>query len=84
MSGLVRYLAGPGRRNEHTNQRAVAASSEEVFAAAGAGANMNTEIADHLAGALDEARIVFGVEVTRVDRGAKQAAVNRGEDWRAQ
>ena len=83
MSGLVRYLAGPGRRNEHTNQRAVAASSEEVFAAAGAGANMNTEIADHLAGALDEARIVFGVEVTRVDRGAKQAAVNRGEDWRS-
>ena len=80
MTGLVRYLAGPGRRNEHINQRAVAASSVEVFAAAGAGANMNTEFADQLAGALDEARLVFGVEVTRVDRGAKQAAINRGED----
>lgn len=83
MTGLVRYLVGPGRRDEHVNQRAVAASSVDVFAAAGAGANMNTEIADQLAGALDEARLVFGVEVTRVDRGAKQAAVNRGEDWQS-
>ena len=83
MTGLVRYLAGPGRRNEHINQRAVAASSVEVFAAAGAGTMMNIEIADHLAGTLDEARLVFGVEVTRVDRGAKQAAINRGEDWQS-
>ncbi len=83
MTGLVRYLAGPGRRNEHINQRAVAASSVEVFAAVGAGTMMNIEIADHLAGTLDEARLVFGVEVTRVDRGAKQAAINRGEDWQS-
>ena len=83
MTGLVRYLAGPGRRNEHIKQRAVAASSVEVFAAAGAGTMMNIEIADRLAGTLDEARLVFGVEVTRVDRGAKQAAINRGEDWQS-
>lgn len=83
MTGLVRYLAGPGRRDEHTNQRAVAASSAQVFAAAGAGSVMNADVAHELAGALDEPRVVFGTEVTRVDRGAKQAAINRGEDYRS-
>ena len=83
MTGLVRYLAGPGRRDEHTNQRAVAASSAEVFASAGAGARMDTELAHALASTLDEPRLVFGTQVTRVDRGAKQAALNRGEDWQS-
>lgn len=81
MAGLVRYLAGPGRRDEHTSQRAVAASSEEVFACAGAGLAMHAGSAQALASALDEARVAFGVSVTRVDRGAKLAAIERGEGW---
>lgn len=78
MQGLVMYLAGPGKANEHFNPHVVAASSRSVFAAGGAGAEMNREHAYELGHALDEARVVFGTEVTRRDAAALKAAQERG------
>ncbi|MDS1116384.1 relaxase [Gordonia westfalica] len=78
MQGLVMYLAGPGKANEHSNPHVVAASSRSVFAAGGAGAEMNREHAYELGHALDEARVVFGTEVTRRDAAALKAAQERG------
>ena len=37
MTGLVMYLAGPGRVNEHANPHVVAASSAQLSMAGGAG-----------------------------------------------
>lgn len=78
MQGLVMYLAGPGKANEHSNPHVVAASSRTLFAAGGAGAEMNREHAYELGHALDEARVVFGTEVTRRDTAALKAAQERG------
>ncbi|MBA5846325.1 relaxase/mobilization nuclease domain-containing protein (plasmid) [Gordonia amicalis] len=83
MQGLVMYLAGPGKANEHTNPHVVAASSREVFAAGGAGGQMAREQAYELGHALDEARVVFGTEVTRRDTAALKAAQTRGVTGKA-
>lgn len=83
MQGLVMYLAGPGKANEHTNPHVVAASSRAVFAAGGAGAEMQREHAYELNHALDEARVVFGTEVTRRDTAALKAAQERGVTGKA-
>ncbi|MCG7635307.1 relaxase/mobilization nuclease domain-containing protein [Gordonia McavH-238-E] len=83
MQGLVMYLAGPGKANEHTNPHVVAASSRAVFAAGGAGAEMQREHAYELGHALDEARVVFGTEVTRRDTAALKAAQERGVTGKA-
>lgn len=77
------YLAGPGKANEHTNPHVVAASSGAVFAAGGAGAEMQREHAYELGHALDEARVVFGIEVTRRDTAALKAASERGVKGKA-
>ncbi|MCF3940637.1 relaxase/mobilization nuclease domain-containing protein [Gordonia tangerina] len=78
MNGLVMYLAGPGKANEHTNPHVVAASTREVFTAGGGGAAMTRESAMALGQSLDEARVVFGTEVTRRDTAALKAAQERG------
>ena len=83
MQGLVMYLAGPGKANEHTNPHVVAASSREVFAAGGAGGQMAREQAYELGHALDEARVVFGTEVTRRDTAALKAVQARGVTGKA-
>ncbi|MGB6245189.1 relaxase/mobilization nuclease domain-containing protein [Gordonia sp. (in: high G+C Gram-positive bacteria)] len=78
MYGLVSYLAGPGRANEHTNQRVVAASSSEIFYAGGSGSEIKAEKVGDLVDVLDEARVVFGTEVTRRDNKKLAAARERG------
>lgn len=78
MTGLVMYLAGPGRANEHDNPHVVAASSGSVSMAGGAGMEMTREQALALSEQLDVARLVFGTEVTRRDKGALAAAQERG------
>ncbi|GAA1482467.1 hypothetical protein GCM10009624_29070 [Gordonia sinesedis] len=72
------YLAGPGKANEHSNPHVVAASSRSVFDAGGAGVEMSREHAYALGHVLDEARVVFGTEVTRRDTAALKAAQERG------
>ena len=83
MFGLISYLAGPGKREEHINQRVVAASSSSVFRAGGAGAVMGRDEVRDLADVLEEARVVFGIEVTRKDTKKYRAAIERGEDHRS-
>ena len=80
MYGLISYLAGPGKREEHINQRVVAASSSSVFRAGGAGAVMGRDEVRDLADVLEESRVVFGTEVTRRDKKKYRAAIERGED----
>ncbi|WP_233500219.1 hypothetical protein [Gordonia sp. YC-JH1] len=83
MYGLVSYLAGPGKANEHENQHVLAASSSEVFYAGGAGAVLDAEHVHNLAATLDEARVVFGAEVVRRDNRKLAAARERGLGGRA-
>ncbi|WP_020109771.1 hypothetical protein [Nocardia sp. 348MFTsu5.1] len=78
MTGLVMYLAGPGRANEHTNPHIVAASTPSLSLIGGAGVALSHETALELAGELDAARLVFGTEVSRRDKGALAAAHERG------
>ncbi|MCX2966876.1 hypothetical protein OSB52_22630, partial [Gordonia sp. SW 21] len=56
----------------------MAASTREVFTAGGGGAAMTRESAMVLGQSLDEARVVFGTEVTRRDTAALKAAQERG------
>ncbi|NMD58328.1 relaxase/mobilization nuclease domain-containing protein [Tsukamurella columbiensis] len=79
MQGLIVYLAGPGRSNEHTNPHLVAGRSElGMFS----GRELDRQDALDIASFLDEARVVFGTEVTRVDRGKKEALLADGKDKR--
>ncbi|MEU3475853.1 relaxase [Rhodococcus sp. NPDC006774] len=78
MTGLVMYLAGPGRANEHAHPHVVAASSGPVSIAGGAGMVMTREQAAAVAEHLDMPRLVFGTEVARRDKGALAAAMERG------
>ena len=78
MTGLVMYLAGPGRANEHTNPHVVAASSEAMTFAGRNGAQLDHDAALDLASELDTARIVFGTPVVRTDKKQLAAAQERG------
>ncbi|WP_076482862.1 relaxase/mobilization nuclease domain-containing protein [Williamsia sterculiae] len=78
MAGLVSYLFGPGRANEHTNPHVVAASSEMLVGAGGYGAVLDHGAALEFAGELDTARVVFGTRVTRTDKQDLRAAQQRG------
>ncbi|PZU02693.1 MAG: relaxase [Gordonia sp. (in: high G+C Gram-positive bacteria)] len=78
MTGLVMYLAGPGRANEHENPHVVAASSADLSMVGGAGLELGRETALALAEELDAARVVFGTRVSRRDKGALAAAQERG------
>ncbi|MFZ2242996.1 MAG: relaxase [Gordonia amarae] len=80
MYGLITYLAGPGKREEHVNPRVVAASSSLVFRAGGEGGVLSRNEVQALADVIDEARVIFGTEVTRMDKRQYRAAIERGED----
>ncbi|MDQ0241394.1 relaxase/mobilization nuclease domain-containing protein [Arthrobacter bambusae] len=58
MVGLVKYLAGPGRSNEHTEQRVVAASDSVVSVLPGQ--FLNEENSTTLGHELDLPKAVFG------------------------
>lgn len=60
-SGLVRYLFGPGRANEHTNQRLIAASADVV--APGAPYFTEPGTLGVLAAELDAPQRLFGTKV---------------------
>lgn len=76
MKGLLTYLAGPGRSNEHTGQRLVA-GSEAALAAAG-DRDLTEAVARDVAEALDRPREVFGTVVERTNRKAAHAAMADG------
>src|SRR5699024_798761 len=63
MPGLIMYLAGPGRANEHTNPHIVA-GSDHVTVMVDAGAELSHDDALDIARTLDQPRKAFGTKVT--------------------
>ncbi|MBY6709084.1 MULTISPECIES: relaxase/mobilization nuclease domain-containing protein [unclassified Rhodococcus (in: high G+C Gram-positive bacteria)] len=76
MTGLVSYLAGPGRSNEHENPHIVA-GHESVILRAPTGELSHAE-AIELAHEIDTARVVFGTEVSYTNRRRMNAAIDDG------
>ncbi|WP_155290373.1 relaxase/mobilization nuclease domain-containing protein [Rhodococcoides fascians] len=76
MTGLVVYLAGPGKSNEHENQHVVA-GHESVLLAAPTGELTHSD-AIELAHELDTARVVFGTEVSVTNKRAMSSAIDDG------
>ncbi len=76
MTGLVVYLGGPGKSNEHENPHIVA-GHESIMYAAPSG-ELSHEDAIALAGKLDTARVVFGTEVTVTSKRKMNAAIDDG------
>ena len=66
MGGLMVYLAGPGRANEHEEQHLVAGNSA-IVTMHGYGV-LDRETALAIAKDLDEPRVKLGVDVTRQER----------------
>jgi hypothetical protein len=66
MGGLMVYLAGPGRHNEHEEQHIVAGNSAIVTMHGYGVLDRDTALA--IAKDLDEPRVKLGVEVTRNER----------------
>lgn len=62
MGGLVRYLLGPGRAEEHTNQRVVAAEASMDIRR---GVTLTAEEVQSLAFEMDLPRRVHGTRITR-------------------
>lgn len=62
MAGLVMYLAGPGRANEHTDQRLIAGHDVVTFEIE-PGKGLSRDDALDIANILDEPRKQFGTEV---------------------
>lgn len=63
MPGLIMYIAGPGRANEHTNPHIVA-GSDHVTVMVDAGVELSTDDALDIARTLDQPRKAFGAKVT--------------------
>lgn len=63
MSGLMAYLAGPGRENEHTNPMVVAGDDRVTFAVE-PGAQLSHDDAMTIGRILDQPRKAYGTEVT--------------------
>jgi hypothetical protein len=63
MIGLINYLVGPGRANEHTDQRLIAAS--ESIVSVEVGQRLDAESALRLGRELDLPRSVFGTGTTK-------------------
>lgn len=63
MPGLIMYLAGPGRANEHTNPHIVA-GSDHVAVMVDAGVELSHDDALDIARTLDQPRKAFGTKVT--------------------
>ena len=64
--GVLRYLVGPGKANEHEAPHLVAGSPEAVLMAEGR--TLDGRDAGELAGFLDEPRERFGTEVMVAER----------------
>ena len=62
MAGLMMYLAGPGRANDHTDQHVIAGHDVVMQAARGASLQDSDTVLD-LALILDQPRRVYGTEV---------------------
>ncbi|MDE1576993.1 relaxase/mobilization nuclease domain-containing protein [Actinotignum schaalii] len=77
IAGLVRYLFGPGRANEHTNQHIVAGSEDIAAEWAYGGRVLEQEEKRVVAKLLDQNRLEHGTqilgEVTRWDYEAERA-----------
>ncbi|WP_322544736.1 hypothetical protein U2G91_01875 [Rhodococcoides fascians] len=76
MTGLVLYLAGPGKSNEHENPHIVTGHEAIVYGAPAG--ELSQEDAIELAGKLDTARVVFGTEVSVTSRRKMNAALEDG------
>lgn len=76
MTGLVVYLAGPGKSNEHENPHIVAGHEAIMFAAPSG--ELSHDDAVELAGKLDTARVVFATEVTVTSKRKMNAAIEDG------
>ncbi|MBY6438118.1 hypothetical protein HQ602_17225 [Rhodococcus kroppenstedtii] len=76
MTGLVSYLAGPGRSNEHENPHIVAGHEAVLFAAPVG--ELSHSDAIELAHEIDTARVVFGTEVSYMNRRQMNAAIDDG------
>jgi len=63
MKGLVAYLAGPGRSNEHTNPMVVAGDDRVTFAVE-PGRALNNDDAMTIGSIMDQPRDAYGTEVT--------------------
>lgn len=63
MAGLMMYLAGPGRANDHSDQHVVAGHDVVMQAARGASLQDSDTVLD-LALVLDQPRRLYGTEVT--------------------
>ncbi|MBY6352064.1 hypothetical protein HQ607_17325 [Rhodococcus corynebacterioides] len=76
MTGLVSYLAGPGRSNEHENPHVVAGHDAVLFVAPAG--ELSHSDAIELAHEIDTARIVFGTEVSYTNRRKMNAVIDDG------
>lgn len=63
MPGLIMYLAGPGRANEHTNPHIIS-GSDHVGVMVDAGVELSHDDALDIARTLDQPRKAFGTKVT--------------------
>lgn len=63
VAGLMNYLVGPGRSNEHTDQRLIAGSDVVTFGL-GVGRALDPHDAFEIAALLDEPRRAFGTDVS--------------------
>jgi hypothetical protein len=73
--GVIAYLVGKGRREEHVDPHLVAGSAEVVMLAAGR--QLERRDVGPLAGFLDEPREVFGTAVTIAERDQDGQEVGR-------
>ncbi len=73
--GVIAYLLGKGRREEHVDPHLVAGSAEAVMLAAGR--LLERRDVGPLAGFLDEPRTVFGTAVTVAERDQDGVEVGR-------
>lgn len=64
MAGLMNYLVGPGRANEHENQRLISGDDRVTFAYA-PGVELSKYDAFEIAELLDAPRKIHGTEVTK-------------------
>ena len=64
MAGLMVYLAGPGRANEHENPHVVA-GDDTALATVEEGAKLSREDALALGRTLDQPRVMFGRSITK-------------------
>lgn len=63
VAGLMNYLVGPGRANEHTDQRLIAGDDLITFSVP-VGTALSTRDAFEIASLLDEPRRAFGTDVS--------------------